>query len=40
MNIDITTSVNLQEEYNKTEIAKILNLLELLHFYSAFTTIC
>ena len=28
MNIDITTSVNLQEEYNKTEIAKILNLLD------------
>jgi ATP-dependent Lon protease len=28
MNIQVTNSVNLQEEYNKTEIAKILNLLD------------
>jgi hypothetical protein len=28
MDTQSTTSVNLQEEYNKTEIAKILNLLD------------
>ena len=31
-----TRSVNLQEEYKKTEIAKILNLLESLPFGKVF----